>query len=459
MWLLVFFFVSLQYLFFLRIFISVEIFFTLNTTTTLNFKDFNMAESLMEGIAAMNYQTPTPVQQQVIPEILAGNDLIGCAQTGTGKTAAFLLPMIHILSQNPSKGKIRAMIVVPTRELAVQISQQAEGFGYFSNISSIAIYGGGDGIVYTNEKRALTSGVDIIICTPGRMISHFNMGYVDMDSLEFLVLDEADRMLDMGFFDDIMKMISFLPKKRQSLLFSATMPPKIRDMARKILQNPLEINISLAKPPEKIKQLAYMVFDDMKIGLVKEVVKDPALKTIIIFCDTKSKVKQLTRDLKSARMQVEEIHSDLEQKQREDVMNRFKSRQTRILVATDIISRGIDVDNIDLVVNFNVPHDAEDYVHRIGRTARAEALGQACTLVGPKEQRQFAAIEKLLGKEVPRGILPDSIGKSPEYRPFDRQAQSGGGRFGSSPARSNGNGGAKKKPSSNNRWRKPPVKN
>ncbi len=420
----------------------------------MDFKIFNLAESLMEGISAMNYQTPTPVQQKVIPAILDGHDVIGCAQTGTGKTAAFLLPILHKLIQTPSQDKIRAMIVVPTRELAVQIAQQAEGFGYFSSISSLPVYGGGDGIVYSNEKRALTSGVDIVICTPGRMISHLNMGYVDLDSLEFLVLDEADRMLDMGFSDDIMKMISFLPKKRQSLLFSATMPSKIRDMARKILHQPLEINISLAKPPESIRQLAYMVFDDAKIPLVKEVVKDPDLKSVIIFCDTKIKVKQLTRDLKAARLMVEEIHSDLDQKTREEVMNRFKSRQTRILVATDIISRGIDVDNIDMVVNFNVPHDAEDYVHRIGRTARAQALGQAVTLVGVKEQRSFSAIEKLLGQEVPRGVLPEKLGKAPQYRPTENSSN-GAGRF-------SGKGNSDsphKRRSSGARRRRPPVNN
>ena len=421
------------------------------TQPILDFTTFNLADNVMEGIEAMNYKTPTPVQTLVIPEILSGKDVIACAQTGTGKTAAFLLPMFHQLSQTPASDKIRAMVIVPTRELAVQISQQAEGFGYFTNISNLAIYGGGGGIDYSNEKRAITKGVDIIICTPGRMISHLNLGYVDLSELQFLVLDEADRMLDMGFFDDIMKIISYLPKKRQGLLFSATMPPKIREMARKILDKPHEINISLAKPPEKIIQKAFVVFDNQKIGLVKELVKDPAMKTIIIFCDTKVAVKQLTRDLKAARMGVEEIHSDLEQKEREAVMNRFKSRETRVLVATDIISRGIDVDNIDMVINFNVPHDAEDYVHRIGRTARAEAEGKACTLIGPREQRQFAAIEQLLGNEVPKGQVPEKFGKTPEFRPQDQRDAPRGGGFRKS--------GPPKGSPQRNRRRKPPVRN
>lgn len=438
-----------------------------------------MADSLMEGISAMNYQTPTAVQQQVIPQILAGHDVIGCAQTGTGKTAAFLLPIIHKIVTSPSTDKIRALIVVPTRELAIQISQQAEGFGYFANISSLAIYGGGDGIVYANEKRSLINGVDIIICTPGRMLSHLNMGYVDFQELDFLVLDEADRMLDMGFFDDIMRIISYLPRKRQSLLFSATMPPKIRTMARKIMHNPQEINISLAKPPERIRQGAFIVHEQAKIPLIRDLVKDPEMKTIIVFCDTKSMVKQLTRELKAARLQVEEIHSDLEQKEREEVMNRFKSRQTRILVATNIVSRGIDVDNVDLVINFDVPQDTEDYVHRIGRTARAEAAGKAYTLVCPHEQRKLIAIERLLGNEIPKQDLPEHLGKSPEFsrqetnhRSNGRARMNGGGRqtnrrSGKRPTgKSSENSPSESQPSGNNfsgnrsgkkRRRRPPV--
>jgi ATP-dependent RNA helicase RhlE len=384
----------------------------------LDFNAFGFDERIMEGIEAMNYKAPTPIQEQVIPAILAGKDLIACAQTGTGKTAAFLLPMLHQIVTGPAGDHIKGFIIVPTRELAIQIAQQLEGFSYFSNVSSLPVFGGGDGNVYANEKRALSGGVDIVVCTPGRMISHLNMGYVKLDKLQFLVLDEADRMLDMGFFDDIMKIISYIPNKRQSLLFSATMPPKIRELARKILFKPSEINIATATPPEKIRQEAYVVYDNQKIPLVKELVlKDKSLKTIIVFCDTKSMVKQLSRDLKKALGSVEEIHSDLEQAEREAVMNRFKSRQTRVLVATDIISRGIDVEDIDMVINFNVPQDEEDYVHRIGRTARAQADGKACTLIGEREQRRFAAIERFLGREVPKIDLPENIGKGPQYNP------------------------------------------
>lgn len=399
-----------------------------NKNNHTKFSSFGLEGRVMEGIEAMQYEFATPIQQQVIPEIMKGHDVIGCAQTGTGKTAAFLLPIINHIITSPSEDKIKALVIVPTRELAVQIAQQMEGFAYFAPVSSLAIYGGGTGEVYANEKRALTSGVDMVVCTPGRMISHLNLGYVDFSALQFLVLDEADRMLDMGFYDDISKIISFLPKKRQSLLFSATMPPQIRDLTRKILFKPKEINIGLAKPPEKINQEAFVVYEDQKMQLVPLLIKDPVMKSILIFGDTKSGVKLLSRQLKKITQGVEEIHSDLDQSEREQVMNRFKSRQTRILVATDIISRGIDVEDIDLVINFDVPHDAEDYVHRIGRTARAETQGRACTLIGPREQLKFASIEKLLGKQVEKSELPGDLGKGPEYNPDKHRRENPGKR-------------------------------
>lgn len=390
----------------------------------MDFYTFGFDERIMEGIGAMNYLKPTPIQELVIPEIMLGRDAIACAQTGTGKTAAFLLPMLQKILDTPMGDHIKGLIIVPTRELAIQISQQIEGFSYFAGISSVAVFGGGDGAVYANEKRALSRGVDVVVCTPGRMISHLNMGYVNLDKLQFLVLDEADRMLDMGFFDDIMKIISYIPNRRQSLLFSATMPPRIRELARKILHNPKEINIAVATPPEKIRQVAFVVYENQKLQLVKDLVlKDKSMKTIIVFCDTKTMVKQLSHDLKKVVPDVEEIHSDLEQPEREAAMNRFRSRQTRVLVATDIISRGIDVEDIDLVINFNVPHDAGDYVHRIGRTARAQAEGKAITLIGEKEQRRFAAIERFLGKEIEKILLPAGIGSGPEYNPEKRFAQ------------------------------------
>lgn len=375
---------------------------------------------MKDGLEAMQFEEATPVQERVIPEILKGSDLIACAQTGTGKTAAFLLPIIHRIISGPRKEKISALVIVPTRELAIQISQQMEGFGYFTSVSSLAVYGGGTGEVFSNEKRALTSGADMVVCTPGRMISHLNLGYTDLSELKFLVLDEADRMLDMGFFDDIMKIISFVPQKRQSLLFSATMPPKIRELSRKILHKPVEINIGLSTPPEQIRQEAYVLFADQKTDMVKSLIQDDRMKSILIFGDTKVGVKQLSRSLKNQGLSVEEIHSDLAQSEREAVMNRFKSRQVRILVATNIISRGIDVEDIDMVINYDVPHDAEDYVHRIGRTARAGAHGKACTLIGPDEQRQFASIERLLGRSVDKIPLPGNMGKTPVYKPEQR---------------------------------------
>jgi ATP-dependent RNA helicase RhlE len=386
----------------------------------LDFLSFGLDGQVMEGVSAMNYESATPVQQLVIPEILRGKDVIACAQTGTGKTAAFLLPILHRILSGEQGDFIKALIIVPTRELAIQIAQQCEGFGYFTGVSSLAVYGGGTGPDYSNEQRALSSGVDIVVCTPGRMISHLNMGYVRVQKLQFLVLDEADRMLDMGFFDDIMRIISFLPQQRQSLLFSATMPAKIRELTRKILRSPEEINIALAKPPEKIVQQAFVVYENQKLPMVKHLVKDPSLKSIVIFCDTKVMVKELSRELKKHGQGVGEIHSDLEQAEREAIMNKFKSRQVRVLVATDIISRGIDVEDIDMIINYHVPQDAEDYVHRIGRTARAEADGRACTLVGPMEQGRLASIERLLEKEVPKPPLPEGFGDAPAYSPKDR---------------------------------------
>ncbi len=386
-----------------------------------DFSSFGFDEKVMLGLEAMRFEKPTDIQIQVIPEVMKGCDVIGCAQTGTGKTAAFLLPVIDYIIKKPETEKTCALIVVPTRELAVQIAQQLEGFSYFAPLSSLAIYGGGTGEVYTNEKRALTRGVDVVVCTPGRMISHLNLGYVDFSGMEFLILDEADRMLDMGFFDDIMKIISFLPRKRQSLLFSATMPPKIRELTRKILRTPAEINIGLATPPEKIAQEAYVVYDKQKMELLPMLIADRSMKSILIFGATKSGVKQISRQLKKENHDVDEIHSDLEQKEREAVMNRFKSRQTRILVATDIVSRGIDIDDIDLVINYDVPGDAEDYVHRIGRTARAENQGKACTLIGLKEQEKFASIEKLLKREIAKIPLPDKIESGPDYKPSGKK--------------------------------------
>jgi ATP-dependent RNA helicase RhlE len=396
----------------------------------LNFKEFGLNESLLEGIDASGYENATPVQEKVIPLILAGKDIIASAQTGTGKTAAFLLPIINGLMASRIEDQVNALVIVPTRELAVQIAQNLEGLSYFTPISSIAVYGGGDGSSFSNEKQALSKGADIVICTPGRMIAHLNMGYVKLQGLHYLVLDEADRMLDMGFYDDIMKIISFLPQKRQNLLFSATMPSKIRDLARKILNEPTEINISLSKPPEKIIQQAFIVYDTQKIPLVKWILSSRDFKSILVFCSKKHNVKQLTMELKRSRFAVKEIHSDLDQAGREQTLLEFKSRRLPILVATDILSRGIDIDNIDLVINYDVPNDGEDYIHRIGRTARAETDGMAITFVSEKEQNKFQGIEELLGQPVPKATLPAQFGPGPAYSP--RKSRHSGGHSGPS---------------------------
>ncbi len=392
----------------------------------MKFTDFGFDERLMEGVDAAGYKEATPVQVQVIPHILAGKDIIASAQTGTGKTAAFLLPLIHkIITDADARESISALIIVPTRELAIQIAQHLEGFSYFAGISSIPVYGGGDGNAFVQEKKALSMGADIVVCTPGKMMSHIKMGYVKLDGLKYLVLDEADRMLDMGFYDDIMFVIKHLPTKRQNLLFSATMPQKIRSLARSILTHPIEVNIAISKPPEKIKQFAFFVYDPQKIPLITYLLKQNKFNNTLIFCSSKLSVKQLTRDLKRAGFNADEIHSDLEQGKREEVLSDFRSGRLSILIATDILSRGIDIDNIELVINYDVPHDGEDYVHRIGRTARAKAEGSAYTLINTEEQYKFNAIERLLEYAVPLGIVPEELGATPVYNPSQVKSKSG----------------------------------
>ena len=395
----------------------------------MRFTEFNFQPTLLEGIESSGYDTATPVQEQVIPLIMDGKDLIASAQTGTGKTAAFLLPMMNHLITNNHHSKVSGLIVVPTRELAIQIGQVIEGLSYFTNISSIAIYGGSDGQNFVAEKKALQTGADIVVCTPGRLLAHLKMGYVYFDGIQFLVLDEADRMLDMGFMDDINTIIAHLPKKRQTLLFSATMPEKIRRLAREILHEPAEINIAISKPPEKIVQKAYIVYEPQKLPLVKHLLQTTPHRSAVVFCGRKQDVKQLARELQNARMKVAEIHSDLDQSMREEVLQGFTSGRIPIIIATDILSRGIDVDTIDLVINYDVPHDGEDYVHRIGRTARAEADGIAMTLVSEREQNLFADIESLLGKLVDKIDIPEQFGAAPTYQPMARRPRGGGGGF------------------------------
>jgi len=394
----------------------------------LKFSDFGFDPSLMEGIEAMGFETPTPIQQQAIPPILEGKDIIGSAQTGTGKTAAFLLPVIQHIIASKKENKTRALIIVPTRELAQQIDQQMEGFGYFTQVGSIAVYGGGDGTLFAREKKALVEGTEVVICTPGRMIAHLNNNYVHFDGLEYLILDEADRMLDMGFHEDIMKIIQYLPKQRQNLMFAATMPNDIRILAKKVLHNPVEVNIAVSKPVEKVLQVAYVVYESQKLPLALHLLKGRNLKSVIVFCSTKIAAKLLGRQLKREGLLAEDIHSDLDQKQREEIMLQFRNRKLNILVATDLLSRGIDIDNIELIVNYDVPHEGEDYIHRIGRTARAESDGIAITLISEQEQYKFARIEKMLEKKVTKSSVPTEFGDTPEYNPEKNRGRGGGYR-------------------------------
>ena len=388
----------------------------------MNFTEFGFDDDLLDGIDAMGYHTATPVQEQVIPPIIAGKDIIAAAQTGTGKTAAFLLPVIHkLITQHHEGHKINAMVIVPTRELAVQITQTLEGISYYTSISFIAVYGGTGGALFANEKKALTSGVDIVICTPGRMISHLNMGYVKLDGLKYLILDEADRMLDMGFYDDIIKILSYMPPKRQNLLFSATMPPGIRKLANTMLHKPVEINIAISKPPEQIIQEAFLVFDAQKIPLVKYILQQKEFGSVLVFCSSKISVKKLTEELRRSKFSADQIQSDLDQEKREQVLLDFKSRKLKILVATDILSRGIDIEDIDLVINYDVPHDGEDYIHRIGRTARAASKGTAYTFISEKEQVKFDRIEKLLGHAVTKQKVPEQFGPAPSPGQFSHK--------------------------------------
>ena len=395
----------------------------------MNFSDFGFDPSLMEGIGVMGYETPTPIQEKAIPAILEGKDVIGSAQTGTGKTAAFLLPLTQRIISSPQEHKTRALVIVPTRELAMQIDQQMEAFSYFTPVSSIAVYGGGDGQLYAREKKALSEGTEMVICTPGRMIAHLNSSYVDFTGVKYLVLDEADRMLDMGFYDDIMKIIRHLPSVRQNLMFAATMPENIRKLANSVLHNPVEVNIAVSKPVDKVLQVAYPVYESQKLPLVTGLLKDRGLRSVIVFCATKVKAKQLGRQLKKEGLLVRDIHSDLEQKEREEIMLQFRNRRVNVLVATDLLSRGIDIDNIELIINYDVPQEGEDYIHRIGRTARAESEGVAITLISEEEQYKFARIEKLLGYGVTKALVPDELGEAPVYDPSRYRGKGRGGYY------------------------------
>ena len=384
----------------------------------MKFTEFNFGNELQEGLDMMGFEKATPIQEQAIPIIQNNKDLIACAQTGTGKTAAFVLPILDILTKETQNNKVNTIIIAPTRELAKQIDMQIEGFSYFTNASSYPIYGGGTGVEFDNQKQALQKGSDIIICTPGRLLAHLDFDYFDTSSVKHLILDEADRMLDMGFYDDIMKISNTLPKNRQTLLFSATMPPKIRELANKLLKNPESISLAISKPAEGITQSAYMCHDSQKVNLVREILKAKGkdLSHVLIFASSIKSVREIKRTLNKAGMKASEMHSGLDQDQREQTIRDFKSKKIKILVATDILSRGIDIKGIEIVINYEVPHDEEDYVHRIGRTARADRTGEAITFINPKQVKNFKDIEKLIEKEVPKLELPKGFSKAPEYK-------------------------------------------
>jgi ATP-dependent RNA helicase RhlE len=392
---------------------------------TVSFSNFDLHDDLLNGINAMGFKNATPVQQQAIPTILEGKDLIACAQTGTGKTGAYLIPLLDRIS-HAAHDHTSTLILVPTRELAKQIDDQVEGLSYFVSAQSIAIYGGSKGDSWDQQKKALTSGADIIVATPGRLIAHMNMGYVKFDKLNYLVLDEADKMLDMGFMDDIMRIVTELPKNRQTLLFSATMPPKIRDLAKKILNAPEEISLAVSKPAENIDQRFYFTYDSQKLPLLESLINGLDVSSMIVFTSRKSNVNSIVRSLQKLGFTAEGIQSDIEQDEREKVLLGFRNKKYQILVATDIMSRGIDIDNISHVVNFDMPQDAEDYIHRIGRTARAAATGTALTFVNEKDMYKIPRIERLIEKEVPKFDLPDFLGKGPEYNENAKPEKRGG---------------------------------
>lgn len=382
----------------------------------MKFSELGVHDNILDAISYMGFKTTTPIQEQAVPEILAGHDLIACAQTGTGKTAAFVIPLLDMILNHPS-GQTTTLILVPTRELAMQIDQQIQGIAYGMGIHSIAIYGGSAGDDWGQQKKALTEGADIVVATPGKLIAHLNLGYVKFKTIKYLILDEADRMLDIGFHDDIMKIVSFLPVKRQTLMFSATMAPKIKTLASKILMNPKEINISMSKPAEGVLQAVYLCHDHQKADLISHLIAGkPEYNSILIFCSTKKKVTELARLLKKNKLSAEYISSDLEQTEREQVLQGFKSRRTRIIVATDVLSRGIDIKEINLIINYDVPHDAEDYVHRVGRTARADATGVALTLVNEKDMGKFKQIERMIERDVIKLPLPKEIGRGPDWK-------------------------------------------
>lgn len=394
----------------------------------MKFDELYLSDDILDAIDAMHFENCTPIQEQTIPLITDGRDVIAVAQTGTGKTAAYLLPVIdEIANGDYPQDTINCIVMAPTRELAMQIDQQMQGFSYYMPVNSVAVYGGTDGHTFEQQKKGLKLGADVVIATPGRLIAHLSMGYVDLSKVSFLILDEADRMLDMGFYEDIMQIVKLLPKERQTLLFSATMPPKIKLLASNILNNPAEVKIAVSKPADKIDQSAFICYETQKLPILRHVFKNYKNEKCIVFASSKIKCKELSKTLRSLNLSVGEMHSDLDQSRREETLLAFKSGRIKILVATDIVARGIDIDDIGLVVNYDVPHENEDYVHRIGRTARADNDGMAITFVSEKEIVKFKRIEKFIEKEIRKKEIPAELGEGPDYfSPF----KNGGGKRG-----------------------------
>ena len=414
------------------------------------FTDFDFEDEILDALDAMRFEECTPIQEQTIQPLLDGRDLIGVAQTGTGKTAAYLLPVLNKLCQGGyPEDAINCVIMAPTRELAQQIDRQLEGFTYFMPVSGVAVYGGNDGQRYEQELRGMAKGADIIVATPGRLISHINLGNIDLSKVSFFILDEADRMLDMGFYNDIMTIAKMLPKERQTMLFSATMPAEIRKLASNILTDPLQITLALAKPAEGITQQAYICHEGQKPGIIKEIFKDESSERVILFTSRKSKVKEISLMMRKQGFNVGEMHSDLSQSERDEIMFRYKSRKIDMVIATDILARGIDIDDIRIVINYDVPRDCDDYIHRIGRTARAGAKGRAITFVSVEDQEYFKRIEEFIEQDIPKLEIPAELGEAPQYDPKGKKEKKSGGRNGG--RRPNGN--RPKQEGKNNRHR------
>ena len=417
------------------------------------FTDFDLEDEILDALDAMRFEECTPIQEQTIQPLLDGRDLIGVAQTGTGKTAAYLLPVLNKLCQGGyPEDAINCVIMAPTRELAQQIDRQLEGFTYFMPVSGVAVYGGNDGQRYEQELRGMAKGADIIVATPGRLISHINLGNIDLSKVSFFILDEADRMLDMGFYNDIMTIAKQLPAERQTMLFSATMPEEIRKLAKNILKDPVQVTLSLAKPADGITQQAYICHEAQKMGIIKDIFSKESAERVILFVSKKSKVREVSTALRRMGLNVGEMHSDLTQGERDEMMFLYKSRKIDLLVATDILARGIDIDDIRIVINYDVPGDCDDYIHRVGRTARANNTGRGITLVSVNDQQAFGRIEKFIGKPIDKIALPAELGEAPEYSPEKKRTEQGKKRTYGSKGRGGkkGNSAQKAKPAKKN---------